>query len=108
MALGYTLVDFGELEGAIKQLEKTKIDLGDQLKKIKGIIDSSVNNSEIYLSADARITKEQFEDMYNRWAIKFDNYVQEYIDYFKKAKETYAGRAETEGRNAQQLNSFID
>ncbi|MCX4357546.1 MAG: hypothetical protein OSJ43_15240 [Oscillospiraceae bacterium] len=108
MALGYTLVDFGELEGAIKQLEKTKNDLGNQLKKIKGIIDNSVDNPEIYFSEDARITKEQFEDMYNRWAVKFDNYVQEYIDYFKKVKEIYEGRGKTEARNAQQLNSFID
>lgn len=108
MALGYTLVDFTELESAIKLLEKTKNDLGDQLKKIKGVIDGSVNNPEIYLSEDARITKEQFEDMYNRWAIKFDNYVQEYVDYFKKAKDTYEARAKTESKNAQQLNSFID
>ncbi len=108
MALNYTLVDFSELEGAIKQLEATKIKLGDQLKKIKGIIDNSVNNPEIYLSKDARITKEEFEKMFNKWAIKFDNYVQEYIDYFKKAKTTYETRGETEGRNAQELNSFIE
>ncbi len=108
MALNYTLVDFTELEGAIAQLKQTKEKLSTQLKKIKGIIDNSVNNPEIYLSKDARITKEQFEDMFNRWAIKFDSYVQEYIDYFEKAKSTYETRGETEGRNAQQLNSFID
>ncbi len=108
MALNYTLVDFGELEGAIAQLKQTKENLSTQLKKIKGIIDGSVNNPEIYLSKDARITKDQFEDMFNRWAQKFDSYVQEYIDYFEKARGMYETRAENEARNAQQLNSFID
>ncbi len=108
MALGYTLVNFEELEKAIEQLKKTKVRLGDQLKKIKGIIDRSVNNPQIYLSKDARVTQEQFEVMYNKWAQKFDNYVQEYIDYFEKAKNIYLSRAEDEANKAKQLNSFID
>ncbi len=108
MALGYTYVDFEALEGAIKQLETTKENLATQLKTIKGIIDNSVNNPEIFFSEDARVTREQFEDMYNRWAAKFDSYVQEYVDYFKKAEEIYKTRGETGKREAQQLNSFID
>ncbi len=106
--LGYTLVDFDELDKAIKQLKTAKDSLGNQLKKIQGTIENSVNNSEIYLSMDARVTKEQFEEMYNKWAAKFDNYVQEYIDYFEKAKTIYSNRAEDEGKKAQSLNSFID
>lgn len=108
MALGYTLMDFAELERAISQLKSAKDSLGNQLKKVNGIIDGSVNNSQIYLSKDARITKERFNEMYNKWASKFDAYVQEYIDYFTKAKATYETRAETETTNAQKLNSFID
>ncbi|MCM1167618.1 MAG: hypothetical protein NC401_16590 [Ruminococcus sp.] len=108
MALGYTYVEFGELERAINQLTATKENLSTQLKKINGIIDGSVNNEQIYLSQDARITKEQFQNMYNRWAQKFDNYVQEYIDYFKAAKAVYEQRAATETQSAQKLNSFID
>lgn len=108
MALGYTFVDFESLEGAIKQLETTKENLSTQLKTIKGIVDNSVNNPEIFYSEDARVIKEQFEDMYSRWAIKFDNYVQEYVDYFKAAEEIYKERGATGTREAQQLNSFID
>lgn len=108
MALGYTYVNFEDLESAINQLKSTKESLAKQLQTIKGIVDSSVHNPEIIFSEDARVTKEQFEDMYNRWAKKFDDYVQEYIDYFKKAEETYRGRAELEKKEAQTLNSFID
>lgn len=108
MALGYTYVDYESLEAAIKQLETTKENLSTQLKTIKGVVDSSVNNPEIIYSEDARVLKERFEDMYGRWAVKFDNYVQEYIDYFKKAEQTYKQRGETGSREAQQLNSFID
>ncbi len=108
MALGYTYVDFEALESAIKQLEATKNNLGNQLKTIKGIVDGSVNNPDIIYSEDARVLKEQFEDMYNRWAQKFDNYVQEYIDYFKAAEEVYKQRGATGTREAQQINSFID
>lgn len=108
MALGYTFVDFEALEAAIKQLQTTKENLGTQLKTIKGVVDSSVDNPEIIYSEDARVLKEQFEDMYGRWAVKFDNYVQEYIDFFKKAEQTYKQRGETGSREAQQLNSFID
>lgn len=106
--LGYTSVNFEELEKAISQLSLAKDSLNDQLKKIKGIIDGSVNNPEIYLSSDARVTREQFDDMYNRWAVKFDNYVQEYVDYFNKVKKVYSDRAKIEGDNARKLNSFID
>lgn len=108
MALGYTFVDFEALEAAIKQLQTTKENLGKQLKTIKGVVDNSVDNPEIIYSEDARVLKEQFEDMYSRWAVKFDNYVQEYIDFFKKAEQTYKQRGETGSREAQQLNSFID
>ena len=106
--LGYTLVDFDELEKSIAQLKLAKDNLGTQLKKIKGIIDGSVNNPEIYLSKDARITQEQFDIMYNKWASKFDLYVQEYIDYFEKAKNIYSARSDDTAIKAQQLNSFID
>ena len=106
--LGYTLVDFDELDKAIKQLETAKDNLSTQLKKIQGIINNSVNNPEIYLSADARVTQEQFDEMYNKWAVKFDNYVQEYIDYFNKAKTIYMERATTEEENARKINSFIE
>lgn len=108
MALGYTYVNFEELTKTIEQLKRTKDSLGTKLKEIKGIIDGSVNNPQIYLSQDARITREQFEEMYNKWAIKFDNYVQEYIDYFNAAKNKYENRADNETRDAQKLNSFID
>ena len=108
MALGYTLVDFDELAKAIAQLKSAKESLSTQLKKIKGTIDGSVNNPEIYLSKDARITQERFEEMYNKWAVKFDSYVQEYIDYFEKTKAMYEERAEIEAGNAEKLNSFID
>lgn len=106
--LGYTLVDFDELEKAIAQLKLAKDNLGTQLKKIKGIIDGSVNNPEIYLSKDARVTQEQFDIMYSKWASRFESYVQEYIDYFEKAKSIYTIRGEDEAKKAQQLNSFID
>lgn len=106
--LGYTLVDFDELDKAIAQLKNTKDNLGNQLKKIKGIVDGSVNSPEIYLSMDARVTQEKFEEMFNKWAIKFDNYVQEYIDYFEKTKTMYAERGDDEAKKASQLNSFID
>ena len=106
--LGYTLVDFGELDVAIRQLKSAKESLNTQLTKIKGIIDGSVNNPEIYLSMDARVTQEQFNEMFNKWARKFDSYVQEYIDYFDKAKSMYESRAEDEANKAKQLNSFID
>lgn len=108
MALGYTLVDFDELEKAVKQLETAKTSLDDKLKSIKGIVDSSVNNAEIYLSSDARVTREQFEQMYNKWAPKFTAYVQEYIDYFNKTKIMYQERAEKEKDDAGKLNTFID
>lgn len=108
MALGYTLVDFDELEKAIKQLETAKEELNNKLKTIKGIVDSSVNSAEIYLSADARTTREQFEEMYNKWAPKFDTYVKEYIDYFNKTKAMYIERGETEEESAKKLNTFID
>lgn len=106
--MNYTLVNFDELGNAITELTNAKEALNGQLNKIKGIIDNSVNNPDVYASSDARVTREQFEDMYNRWASKFDNYVQEYIEYFKKAKQTYEQRAETESGNAQKLNAFID
>ncbi len=106
--LGYTLVDFDELEKAIAQLKLAKDNLGTQLKKIKGIIDGSVNNPEIYLSKDARVTQEQFDIMFSKWAARFDSYVQEYIDYFEKARSNYIIRGEDEAKKAQQLNSFID
>lgn len=106
--LGYTLVDFDEFDKAISQLKATKENLSIQLKKIKGVIDGSVNNPEIYISMDAKVTQEQFEEMYNKWANKFDNYVQEYIDYFEKAKAIYANRAIDESEKARRLNSFID
>lgn len=106
--LGYTLVDFDELDKAIAQLKSTKENLSTQLTKIKGIIDGSVNNPEIYLSKDARVTQEQFNEMFNKWARKFDNYVQEYVDYFEKTKNMYASRAEDEAGKAKQLNSFMD
>lgn len=108
MALGYTLVNFDELDTAIKQLRTTKDTLNEKLTKIKGIIQNSVNNTEIYLSMDARTTREQFEEMYGKWAPKFDRYVQEYIDYFENAKRIYETRAETESNKAKQLNTFID
>ena len=106
--LGFTLMDFDELEKAINQLKTAKENLSSQLTKIKGIIDGSVNNPEIYLSKDARVTQEQFEQMFNKWARKFDSYVQDYIDYFEKAKTRYAGRAEDEAEKAKRLNSFIE
>ncbi len=108
MALGYTLMDFDELGKAISQLKLAKDNLGTQLKKIQGIINKSVNSPEIYLSKDARVTQEKFNEMYNKWAQKFDNYVQEYIDYFERTKAKYESRAEDEATQAQQLNSFID
>ena len=108
MALGYTYVDYEELARTIDQLKRTKDSLGTKIKKIKGIIDGSVNNPQIYKSDDARITLEQFEEMYNKWAQKFDNYVQEYIDYFNAAKLKYEERVKIEGNEAQKLNSFID
>lgn len=108
MALGFTEVNFVELEQAIAQLKTIKENLNAQLRSAKGEIDNSVNNPEIYLSQDARVTKEQFEEMYNRWAQKFDGYVQEYIDYFNRAKELYEQRAATETSVAQSLNQFID
>lgn len=106
--LGYTLVDFGSLERAINQLKMAKEHLGSQLNRVRGTIDGSVNNEQIYLSKDARVTKERFDQMFDKWARKFDGYVQEYIDYFEKAKATYESRAETEASTAQRLNSFID
>lgn len=106
--LGYTLVDFDELKKAIAMLKLANDNLGTQLKKIKGIIDSSVNNPEIYLSKDARVTQEQFDIMYSKWAERFESYVQEYIDYFEKVDEIYIIRGEDEAKKAQQLNSFID
>ncbi len=108
MALGFTEVNFDELEPAIGQLRSAKDSLGNQLKTIKGIIDGSVNNQLIFRSQDARITREQFEEMYNKWAQKFDNYVQEYIDYFNAAKSRYEQTAENETNEAKKLNSFID
>lgn len=108
MALGYTLVNFEELEKAIQQLKTTKEALNDKLKSIKGIVDNSVNNTEIYISMDARTTREQFEEMYGKWANKFDSYVQEYITYFEKAKTIFETRATEESNKAKQLNSFID
>lgn len=108
MALGYTYINFQELEQAINQLKAVKENLATQLMTAKGEIDKSVNNPEIYLSQDARVTKERFEEMYNKWARKFDEFVQEYIDYFNAAKDIYIQRAKTETNVAQSLNSFID
>lgn len=106
--LGYTYVNFNDLEKTINQLKTAKDNLGTQLIKIKGIVDGSVNNEQIYLSKDARVTKEKFDEMFDKWAKKFDGYVQEYIDYFEKAKNTYEIRAETGTRKVKVLNSFID
>ena len=106
--LNYTFVDLEELERSISQLKLAKDNLETQLKKIKGIIDSSVNNSEIFFSVGAEVTQKQFDEMYDKWAIKFDNYVQEYIDFFEKAKNTYATRDEHVAGDALKLNSFID
>ncbi len=108
MALGYTYVDFAALEQAINQLKAAKEDLATKLKNIKGKISGSVNTPDIYMSQDARVTEQEFETMYSKWAPKFDQFVQEYIDYFNEAKKIYEQRGETETKVAKSLNTFID
>lgn len=108
MALGYTYVDFEALTQAINQLNSARENLATKLKNIQGKINGSVNNPEIYMSHDAEVTKEEFETMYSKWAPKFDQFVQEYIDYFNEAKKIYEQRGETETKVAKSLNTFID
>ena len=45
--------------------------------------------------------------MYDRWAKKFDGYVQEYVDYFNEVSKQYTQTGETLEANVKNNNSFI-
>lgn len=107
MALGYTKVDYDALKVAIDELNTIKEELGKTLRTVKDDMDATANTRETYLSREAETCKKQFDDMYTRWAQKFDSYVQEYIDFFNEAGKTYTQTGDVIDANAKNLNAFI-
>lgn len=102
-----TKIDYEALKTAVSELEGIKTDLGTTLKSVKDDMDATANSQDTYLSREAETCKQQFNEMYSKWAQKFDAYVQEYIDFFNKASESYTQTGEAIDTNAKNLNSFI-
>lgn len=108
MALGYTLIDYSALTQAVTQLKGIKEELSKKLNEAQAEMQKSVNNRDIYLSREAKTCQQQFDQMYTKWAKKFDGYVQEYIEFFEKASKEYTGTSELIDTQAKNINQFID
>lgn len=107
MALGYEYIDYDALQKAVEELNNIKNDLNQTLKNVLDEMNSSVDNRDIYLSKEATSCKQEFQQMYDRWAKKFDGYVQEYVDYFNEVSKQYTQTGETLEANVKNNNSFI-
>lgn len=108
MALGYTLIDYSALTQAVNQLKGIKDDLSKKLNEVQAEMQKSVNNRDIYLSREAKTCQQQFDQMYTKWAKKFDGYVQEYVDFFEKASKEYNITSDIIDNEAKNINQFID